>query len=200
MEYKMNYLADIQKRNIGTEVNSVNARELHEMIDVKRVFASWITARIKKFKFIENQDFIIVKSKRDGNNVTVKDYYLTLNMARELSMVENNEKGREARRYFIQVEEKARALLVSVEKLNATKRGYLSQLAQKDKLIEQLKEEQKLLPAPTPKGRVMGRFEMGAVLDVMSSGEQLLESAEKLRVMFDRLYAGAGVYDVRKGM
>ena len=44
----------------------------------------------------------------------------------------------------------------------------------------------------------MGRFEMGAVLDVMSSGEQLLESADKLRAMLEDFMLGL-IYDVRRG-
>ncbi len=97
----MNYLVKIINRNIGAETNSVNAKELHSYIQAKSRFNDWITNRITKYGFKENQDFIIVTTKTTGR--PSKEYYITLDMAKELSMVENNDKGREARRWFIEI-------------------------------------------------------------------------------------------------
>lgn len=86
---------------------AVNARDLHTFLQVGKVFAAWIQERIGKYEFIENEDFILTVSKTGKrSNVTQKDYTITLDMAKELSMVENNVKGREARRYFITMEKK----------------------------------------------------------------------------------------------
>lgn len=104
----MNTLITLTNRNIGTEINSVNAKELHGFIQAKARFNDWITRRIKKYGFKENQDYIIIQTKKQGNNATLKEYYITLDMAKELSMVENNEKGREARRWFIEIEKQYR--------------------------------------------------------------------------------------------
>ena len=106
----MQMIITLQNKQVGTEINSVNARELHSFIQAKQEFANWIKNRIKKYGFVENQDYIIVQTKRAGNNATLKEYYITLDMAKELSMVENNEKGREARRYFIEVEKQHSSL------------------------------------------------------------------------------------------
>jgi len=93
---------------IGTEeVNSVNARELHKAIQAKQHFADWIRNRIKKYGFEENQDYIVVTEHTQGR--PLKEYYITLDMAKELAMVENNEQGRKIRRYFIEVEKEFRA-------------------------------------------------------------------------------------------
>jgi len=102
----MSMTISIQKKDIGAEKNSVNARELHTYIEAKQQFANWILNRIKKYDFKENQDYIIIETKKAGNNATLKEYYITLDMAKELSMVENNDKGREARRWFIEVAKK----------------------------------------------------------------------------------------------
>lgn len=88
----------------------VNARDLHSFLQVGKRFASWIQERIGKYEFIENEDFIAISQNREiGHSRGKVDYHLTLDMAKELSMVENNDKGREARRYFIAMEKKALA-------------------------------------------------------------------------------------------
>lgn len=94
----------------GVEVDAVNARDLHAFLEAGKDFSNWIKDRIEKFGFQENQDFVcspILASKdqplgRGGHNRL--DYTLTLDMAKELSMVERTDKGRRARRYFIEIE------------------------------------------------------------------------------------------------
>ncbi|WP_208486956.1 antA/AntB antirepressor family protein [Escherichia coli] len=91
-----------------------NARDLHAFLGVKKVFAAWITNRISEYEFIENQDYILLSnfgkqtSGRGGHNR--KDYHLTLDTAKELAMVERNEKGRQIRRYFIECEKKLHSM------------------------------------------------------------------------------------------
>lgn len=85
-----------------------NARDLHKFLGVGKVFAAWITSRISDYGFIENQDYILLSnlgkqtSGRGGYNR--KEYHLTLDTAKELAMVERNDKGRQVRRYFIDCE------------------------------------------------------------------------------------------------
>ena len=90
-------------------VQTVNARELHEFLQVQTRFNDWIKVRIEKYGFIEGGDFKAIteiKITVQGNMSEFISYHLTLEMAKELSMVENNEKGKEARRYFIECEKK----------------------------------------------------------------------------------------------
>jgi len=100
----MSALIPFYNKTIGADTNSVSARELHTFIQSKADYSNWITRRIKKYGFQENQDFIVFQTKKAGNNATLKEYFITLDMAKELAMVENNEKGREARQYFIRIE------------------------------------------------------------------------------------------------
>ncbi|EEC8723308.1 antA/AntB antirepressor family protein [Escherichia coli] len=87
----------------------VNARDLHTFLGVGKRFASWITERIAEYGFVENQDYIAISQKREiGYGRGKKDYHLTLDTAKELAMVERNEKGRQIRRYFIECEKKLR--------------------------------------------------------------------------------------------
>ncbi|GAA4666548.1 antA/AntB antirepressor family protein [Bartonella pachyuromydis] len=107
----MNNLIEITEQIIDQEtVQTVNARNLHAFLGVGKKFADWITERINKYDFVENRDYIVFPN--FGKNLQggrpSKDYALTLSVAKELSMVENNKKGREARLYFIECERPAK--------------------------------------------------------------------------------------------
>lgn len=87
-----------------------NARELHEFLQSKQDFSAWIKNRIKKYSFLKNQDFCSFdKIIERGKGATVRtEYHITLDMAKELAMVENNAMGRQIRRYFIDCEKQIR--------------------------------------------------------------------------------------------
>lgn len=86
-----------------------NARDLHDFLEVGKVFAAWINARIEEYGFEENKDFVVFSnSGKNSVGRRRKDYHLTLDTAKELAMVERNEKGRQIRRYFIECEKKLR--------------------------------------------------------------------------------------------
>ena len=89
----------------------VDARTLHQWLKNGDRFSTWIKSRIKTYGFIENEDFVCLSvisetQRANGQKGKAKqtDYLLTLDVAKELSMVENNEQGRAARRYFINCE------------------------------------------------------------------------------------------------
>lgn len=88
---------------------SVDARELHAFLQVGRDFATWINDRVQQFGFVEGQDFSPVSGNSPVSGKTyggrpAKEYSLSLDMAKELSMVERSERGKQARRYFIECE------------------------------------------------------------------------------------------------
>ncbi|HEE8980714.1 antA/AntB antirepressor family protein [Campylobacter jejuni] len=126
----------IYNKKIGAEINSVNAREIYKIINSEQEFANWIKNRISHYSFIENQDYIIELVYTKGR--PRKEYYVTLDMAKELCMVENNEKGRQARRYFIECEKRLKNLeQEKMQKLAFHQSlGYKSQLAQQKEKYE----------------------------------------------------------------
>ena len=112
----MNELIKIESKEIGNEsVQTVNARELHAFLEVSSRYNDWIRNRIEQYDFVENQDFVCVtktlvtqtESGREGAG-NQKEHYISLDMAKELAMVERNEKGKQARKYFIECEKKLR--------------------------------------------------------------------------------------------
>lgn len=96
-------------------VQTVNARDVHEFLEVKTLFKDWIQRYIKRYDFIEGVDYICcsnLSSKSGSGGHNIKEYYVSLDMAKELSMVQNNPKGKEARQYFIQCEKIAKAVIL----------------------------------------------------------------------------------------
>ena len=103
----MNELIKLQPQTInGNAVETVSARELHAFLESRQEFANWIKSRIADFGFIDDQDFLTILSKTPKGGRPSREYYITLDMAKELSMVERNEQGKEARRYFIECEKR----------------------------------------------------------------------------------------------
>ena len=103
----MNELIKLQPQTInGNTVETVSARELHSFVESKQEFANWIKNRIEKYGFMENQDFLTVLSKTPNGGRPSQEYFITLDMAKQLAMVENNEKGMQVRKYFIECEKK----------------------------------------------------------------------------------------------
>ena len=104
----------VTPRQIAGELaQTVDARELHAFLGVTTEPGKWIARRIASYGFSEGTDFVCsaeVASKgqgRGGHNRAI--YHLTIDMAKQLSMVERTAKGREAREYFIACERRAKA-------------------------------------------------------------------------------------------
>jgi phage anti-repressor protein len=90
-------------------IPAVNARELHAFLEVETRFNDWIARRIKEYGFSQGIDFIATQERVGENQeLTKKEYTIALDMAKELSMVERNKKGKQARQYFIACEKKLR--------------------------------------------------------------------------------------------
>ncbi len=96
----------------GTEQQTVNARELHAFLEVGKDFSTWLKDRIEKYGFVEDLDFVKIDSPKLGNqrggDRRSIEYHISLSMAKELCMVERNEKGKQARLYFIECEKIAK--------------------------------------------------------------------------------------------
>ena len=148
-------LIKIESRIFGEgEVPTVNARELHGFLDVGKIFGAWIQERIDQFGFIENQDFVVcfpnLESKgRGGHNA--KEYHLTIDMAKELSMVERNEKGKQARQYFIECERRAKNPAMILEDPKAMRNLLLTYTEKVLSLQETVREKEEKIELDKPK-------------------------------------------------
>ena len=138
----------------------VSARELHEGLEVGKKFTDWIKNRINKYGFEENEDYTIineVSQNREGSRLVNReqtDYIITTDMAKELCMVENNELGRQFRKYFIECEKKLKQLQTPsymiddpIERAIA----WIEEQKQKKLLQQQNQKQQLLLEEQQPK-------------------------------------------------
>jgi anti-repressor protein len=111
----MKELIPIQTASVDGGVRqTVNARDLHAFLESKRQFSNWITYQIEAFSFTQDVDFVVKNNfvpdvTAFGGQRKTTEYHLTLDMAKELSMVERSAKGKEARLYFIECERIAKA-------------------------------------------------------------------------------------------
>lgn len=80
----------------------VGGRELHEALEVKTAYKDWFP-RMCEYGFIENQDYCSILSESTGGRPAL-NHAIKLDMAKEIAMLQRNEKGKEIRKYFIQVE------------------------------------------------------------------------------------------------
>lgn len=96
-------------------VQAVSARELHKFLESKERFSEWFK-RMISYGFVENEDFTSVVFPTLVNNGAQRDlddFALTLDTAKEIAMLQRNEKGQQARRYFIEVEKRYKARTLS---------------------------------------------------------------------------------------
>lgn len=84
----------------------INGRELHTFLEVGKDFTTWMKDRIKKYGFVEGVDYLVTKiGEQQESGTKYKDeYILKIDVAKEIAMVQNNERGRDVRQYFIEVE------------------------------------------------------------------------------------------------
>ncbi|MCK8784262.1 antA/AntB antirepressor family protein [Roseomonas sp. NAR14] len=98
----------------------MNARELHGFLGVGKRFTTWIQDRIAQYGFVAGVDFTTAAGvslpepgSAKARAQTTSEYHLTLDMAKELAMVERNDAGKRARQYFIECERRAKAAMIA---------------------------------------------------------------------------------------
>jgi anti-repressor protein len=128
----------------GNVVQTINARELHSFLESKQEFANWFKQRVEQYGFAESVDFVCLidlsSEGRGGQNR--KDYAITLDMAKELAMVERNERGKQARQYFIECERRAKQPSLDPANLSRMQLIELAMQAEQERLVLEHKVEE----------------------------------------------------------
>lgn len=93
---------ELIKINYASEQPTVSARELHEFLEVKTPYDKWFP-RMCEYGFTEDEDFRTFLSESTGGR-PAQDAEITIDMAKELCMIQRNERGKQARQYFLQLE------------------------------------------------------------------------------------------------
>lgn len=144
------FVLNIQYHTIqGAFVQAVDARELHARLGTATDFTHWIARRIDEYQFVREIDYLVlvrtVQNPHGGR--PTHDYILTLDMAKELCMLERTELGRRARQYFIACEK----MLSSMQGVVAQK---LDQFDERLRALEEAKQPMSPVDVLTPKGQL----------------------------------------------
>lgn len=121
----MNELIKIEDKEIDNRaVQTVSARELHKFLESKRQFSDWIKAKLERLRLVENKDFIIISQNcetidKNGNKkVSVaNEYFINLDTAKHIAMMENTDRGFEVRDYFIECEKQLKEVISTKDSL-----------------------------------------------------------------------------------
>lgn len=125
---------------------TVNARDLHSFLESKQDFSTWIKNRLQDFE--ENIDFVSFHKivERETGATTKIDYYITIETAKHLAMLERNEKGKEVRKYFIAKEKEANARQVALPTTyKEALKSLLNEIEEKEKIQIELNESKNTL-------------------------------------------------------
>ena len=132
---------DLIKVNYDKDSPTVSGRELHEVLEIGTKYEDWFP-RMCEYGFVENTDYHTLKIENmvSGRTYTKTDHALTIPMAKEICMIQRSDKGKEARQYFLKLEEAwntpemvmSRALKMAEKTINRLQ----SENVEKDKQIE----------------------------------------------------------------
>ncbi len=146
-------------------IRSVSARELHEFLEVNSNFTTWCK-RMFEYGFEDGKDFIPFLEESTGGRPSI-NYALTLDTAKEISMIQRSAKGRQARQYFIECEK--------IAKSQSTK-GSLTMLAEDlQRQRQELHNDMKQLEARADKLEIIEEF----ILDSMGKAGYNLDTIPK---------------------
>ena len=95
---------ELLRVNYDSDRITLSARELHEFLEVKSKYADWFK-NMSAYGFEENIDYRTI-SKNLENGGRKKDHEITLDMAKEIAMIQRSEKGKQIRQYFLELERK----------------------------------------------------------------------------------------------
>ena len=111
-----NELVPVYETSTGEKV--VYGSELHEVLEVKSNYREWIKRRVLDIDAEEDEDFTTVEIPTVSGGTSKKDHIIKLDAAKEMAMLERNEKGKQVRRYFIRVEKKYKAASLATQELS----------------------------------------------------------------------------------
>lgn len=110
-----NELVPVYETSTGEKV--VYGSELHEVLGAPSVYREWVKRRLSDIDAVENEEFQGVEISTPSGQ-TKKDHIIKLDTAKEMAMLERNDKGKEVRRYFIRVEKKYKAASLATQELS----------------------------------------------------------------------------------
>lgn len=157
----------------GTQ--AVMGRDLHKFLEVGTAYSRWIERLIEKYGFVAGQDFMPKMAESTGGRPS-EDHILTMDMAKELSMVQNNERGRQARQYFIECERRAKQPTINGAELTRMELIQIAMNAETERLQLEAKNKE-LEPKADAYDEFIdatGKYNIGTVAKMFGKGQNWL--------------------------
>lgn len=135
-----NELVPVYETSTGEKV--VYGSELHAVLEVKSNYREWINRRLNDIDALENEDFqaFVEKSTKPNGGRPSQDHIIKLDTAKEMAMLERNEKGKQVRRYFIQVEKKYKSAVSTAQELSPQLQLLINMELEQKRQAEKLEE------------------------------------------------------------
>jgi anti-repressor protein len=126
-------MKELLKINYEAEQPTVSARDLHEALEIKSKYADWFK-NMSAYGFVENMDYFTFSKNLENGGRTI-DHNISVDMAKQICMIQRSEKGKQYRQYFIDLE----------KAWNTPEQIFARALKMADQKIEKLKEDNKKL-------------------------------------------------------
>lgn len=165
----------------------VSGRELHEFLKIGRDFTTWVKNQLDLVESSENIDYIRFPFKVEGNNATLYEYQLTIEIAKEICMIagiaprsneETKKLSKEARKYFIECEKKIKDIQPSLPKTyKEALKELLSQVEENEKLQlenEEMKPKAEFYDTVTESNETFDMSKIAKIINVKGIGRNKL--------------------------
>lgn len=161
----------------ATDRPTVMGRELHKALEIKTRYNDWFK-RMCEYGFTENTDFVTLTQKRvtaQGNEIKESDHQLTIDMAKEICMIQRTEVGRKCRQYFLDVE----------KQWNSPEAIMHRALALADQRVKQLEIERANRPITAEQEKQLRNEVVIKAIDLCTCGRVYLAVGIKVRIAID---------------
>jgi anti-repressor protein len=187
----MNEILNVTNSTINNQtIETVSARDIHMYVENGKDFSDWIKNRIKVGGFIENVDFTILTTKKGitSSGRPFMEYYLSIDMAKSVAMMERNTKGQEIRQWFIDREKKATQLESQLVQQIPTNFSQALKLAYEQSLVI----EQQVVVIEEQKEEIYG---LNVVIESQKPSVSFVENFVKnnLNMPLTKAFKGLGV-------
>jgi anti-repressor protein len=173
-------IAISQVRLSGATTNGVNSRDIHEYVESKQDYSTWIKKRLEQLGAVEGEDFLTLHKKMERQKLI--DYIITTDIAKHLGMMERNYRGKEIRDYFIEIEKKhAEIKLPDFTNPAESARAWAEQYELREKALAQIEAD---------RPRVSFAQSVEASVDSVLIGNyaKLLSDAEGIKIGQNKLF------------
>lgn len=169
-----NELVPVYVTDTGEKV--VNGRELHKELQSRQDFSTWVKARLKECDAVENEDYEVFHNSVENSNGGRPsiDYIIKLSTAKEMAMLERNEKGKRVRRYFISIEEKYKEGGIPITtggQIRLLAQGYMELEQKVDEHSDRIENLENNMTLDYGQQRVLGDAVSKTVIDALGGKE-----------------------------